>query len=96
MNHTEQLRLLANPFFLANETSSNTTKSQDNFNDQLNLLIQSKYNNIYISPKFIDKIIQYIHQEINEMMNHRIIKQCLDDCIDTIIKKKFDFIIPFE
>ena len=96
MNHNEQLRLLANPFFLANETSSNTTKYQDNFNDKLNLLIKFKYNNIYISPKFIDKITQYIHQEINDMMNLRIIKQCLDNCIDQIVNKKFDFIIPFE
>ena len=41
MNHNDQLRLLANPFLLANQSSSNLIQTQDNFSDQLNLLIQS-------------------------------------------------------
>ena len=95
----EQLRLIANPYLLANDkqvTQKNTIIATS-FQDKLHQLIISEYNDIYISESFTIKICDYIHSEINEMMIDRIVQDCIDKCIqDVIHRNKFDFLIPFD
>ena len=62
----DQLRLIANPYLLANDkqvTQKNTIIATS-FQDKLHQLIISEYNDIYISESFTIKICDYIHSEI--------------------------------
>ena len=92
----EQLRLIANPYLLANEQYTNHVINKT-FHEKLHALLVTEYNEIYIPMIITDKIKQYIDSEINDMMTHRIIEDCIERCIQEVIRQnKFDFIIPFD
>jgi len=91
----EDLRLIANPYLLANETINNISKID--FNDKLKNLLREEYNNIYLSDKTILKIKTIIDEEISLLRINQIIQECLDSCIHQVIEEnKFDFCLPFD
>ena len=91
----EDLRLIANPYLLANETINNISKID--FNDKLKNLLREEYNNIYLSDKTILKIKTIIDEEISLLRINQIITECLNSYIDQVIEEnKFDFCLPFD
>ena len=97
MELQDELRLIANPQFIATDTITISTHKKENFKDKLHNLLISEYPEIYIHPNISEKIQGYIHNEINNMMIQRIIEELLDECIEiTVLENKFDFYIPFD
>lgn len=94
----EQLRLIANPHLLVDEPILQKINSkEETYLIQLCKLISSRYNDIFLSERFIMNIDKYIYEEIDKLMIERIIQTCINDCISKIIEvNKFDFFIPFE
>ena len=91
----EDLRLIANPYLLANEITNNI--SEINFNDKLKTLLREEYNNIYLSDTIIYKIKSIIDEEIYLLRINQIITECLNSYIDQVIEEnKFDFCLPFD
>ena len=91
----EDLRLIANPYLLANETTNNI--SEIDFNDKLKTLLREEYNNIYLSDTIIYKIKSIIDEEIYLLRINQIITECLNSYIDQVIEEnKFDFCLPFD
>ena len=91
----EDLRLIANPYLLANETINNISKID--FNDKLKNLLREEYNNIYLSDKTIYKIKFIIDEEIYSLRINQIVTECLNSYIDQVIEEnKFDFCLPFD
>ena len=91
----EDLRLIANPYLLANETINNISKID--FNDKLKNLLREEYNNIYLSDTIIYKIKSIIDEEIYLLRINQIITECLNSYIDQVIEEnKFDFCLPFD
>ena len=91
----EDLRLIANPYLLANEITNNI--SEINFNDKFKILLREEYNNIYLSDTIIYKIKSIIDEEIYLLRINQIITECLNSYIDQVIEEnKFDFCLPFD
>ena len=91
----EDLRLIANPHLLANETTNNI--SEIDFNDKLKILLREEYNNIYLPDNIIYKIKNIIDEEIYSLRINQIVTECLDSCINQVIEEnKFDFCLPFD
>ena len=91
----EDLRLIANPYLLANETTNNI--SEIDFNDKLKTLLREEYNNIYLPDNIIYKIKNIIDKEIYSLRMNQIVTECLDSCINQVIEEnKFDFCLPFD
>jgi len=91
----EDLRLIANPYLLANEITNNI--SEINFNDKFKILLREEYNNIYLPDNIIFKIKNIIDEEIYSLRINQIVTECLDSCIHQVIEEnKFDFCLPFD
>ena len=91
----EDLRLIANPYLLANETTNNI--SEIDFNDKLKTLLREEYNNIYLPDNIIYKIKNIIDEEIYSLRINQIVTECLDSCINQVVEEnKFDFCLPFD
>jgi len=91
----EDLRLIANPYLLANETTNNI--SEIDFNDKLKILLREEYNNIYLPDNIIYKIKNIIDEEIYSLRINQIVTECLDSCINQVVEEnKFDFCLPFD
>ena len=91
----DDLRLIANPYLLANEITNNI--SELDFNNKLKLLLREEYNNIYLPDNIIYKIKNIIDEEIYSLRINQIVTECLDSCINQVIEEnKFDFCLPFD
>ena len=91
----DDLRLIANPYLLANEITNNI--SELDFNNKLKTLLREEYNNIYLPDNIIYKIKNIIDEEIYSLRINQIVTECLDSCINQVIEEnKFDFCLPFD
>tara|TARA_Y100001970_G_scaffold251795_1_gene324988 strand:- start:255 stop:536 length:282 start_codon:yes stop_codon:yes gene_type:complete len=92
----EEVRLIANPYLLANDKQKNNSNKNINFLEKFRILLREYYD-IYLSEKSVEDIKIKIDYEINDILIHRIINECLDSCIEKVIEEnKFDFCLPFD
>ena len=93
----DSLRLIANPLLLNDVQQNDYNINNISFKEKLKILLQSEFDNVYLSDKWISELNDIILDKIDSLMIYRIVEECINDCIGIIIQEnKFDFHIPFD